>query len=302
MATATENVINNRLLEERRRTEATLDDNVFGTAAQSGSLQSQEGKRVGESLSYTGSEQGSEAYQLMIGPYRRFQRHIVTSGDYCPLRSKATARRLQVSSGWMDVPTLDELSITPEAAGFKPPVMYFHIDEGPELSRNLFGEDYQNIFASCYVDAIISPFDEIDEIAAAIGPSEIQKLEQLQRRDATQLKNRVEELSLITQEDPDSRVLSPDSVRIFRKFLEKNPTLSTPSLFVSDSGALRAMWSVSPREALTVLYQPDGTVEYVVFAPAVMRPTLLVDQAGSVEWQQLMPTLKLSCKLDWLFS
>lgn len=147
-----------------------------------------------------------------------------------------------------------------------------------------------------------SPFDSINLQAAESVQEEIDKVLELAKPDVQLLHARLSDLFKISKEEPKCRVISPASIRFFRNFLEKNSNINTPSLFLADSGAVRAQWNIAPNKALALLFQPSGIAEYVLFAPDRRRPSITGDHAGSASWQSVLPSLKRKSKIDWLFS
>lgn len=147
-----------------------------------------------------------------------------------------------------------------------------------------------------------SPFELIDLQAVELVQEEIDKILELARSDTQLLHSRLSDLLEFSKEEADCSIISPASVRFLRGFLDKNPNIITPSLFLADSGAIRAQWNVAPSKALALLFQPNGIAEYVLFAPDRRRPSITGDHAGSASWQSVLPSLRQSSTIAWLFS
>lgn len=173
-----------------------------------------------------------------------------------------------------------------EAAGFKSTIAYV------DLGSTDINED---------VEPSVSPFDTIDDKSSNSAQEEIDKLSMLPRPDAKRIHERLTSLFEYSQADPDIRVMSPGSVKNLRRFLQANPKISTPSLFLADSGSIRSQWTVDHRRALSILFHASGTAEYVLFAPDYRRPTVTADLAGTASWQTVMSSLKKVARLDWLY-
>lgn len=150
-------------------------------------------------------------------------------------------------------------------------------------------------------DLWISPFDCINSQASKGAENEISLLAELPRSDINRVRSRLTDLLEYSQEQMGIRVMSPESVRAFRQFLQQHPAILSPTLFLTDSGALRAQWTKDASHALSILFQPSGIAEYVLFAPDRRRPTVTIDQAGSASWQSVVPSLSGLAILDWLF-
>lgn len=151
-------------------------------------------------------------------------------------------------------------------------------------------------------DQWVSPFEIINVQASELVQEEIDKFLGLGRPDSQSLHVRLSDLFKISKEEPEYRVVSPASIRFLRNFLEKNSKINTPSLFLADSGAVRAQWNCAPNKALALLFQQDGAVDYVLFAPDRRRPSITGDHAGSTAWQSALPIFRRSSRTDWLFS
>lgn len=149
-------------------------------------------------------------------------------------------------------------------------------------------------------DFWISPFDSISYWDSLDATQAVEDVLSLSRHDAQEIHSRLSDLLESSSEEPDVRTLSPASIRTFTSFLEQNAELYSPALFQADSGALRAQWVVDSKNALTILFQPSGMAEYVLFAPDLRRPSITVDHAGSASWQSVIPSLKKIANLDWL--
>lgn len=151
------------------------------------------------------------------------------------------------------------------------------------------------------VDWDFSPFDVLDRRAEESVHDEIGLVADLDRSDAAAIYDRLTALLAISVDESEIRVLSPGSVRAYREFLSAYPNIKTPSLFLTDSGSLRAQWTYAKNQGLAVLFQPDGIAQYVVFAPDQRRPSITNDHAGRTSWQSLLPSLGQNSELDWLF-
>lgn len=173
-----------------------------------------------------------------------------------------------------------------EAAGVRDSITYF------DLSSTDVNEDLKSS---------ISPFDSIDDKSSISAQEEIDKILLLRRPDAKTIHVRLTSLFEYSQVEPEMRVMSPESVKSFRSFLQANQKISTPSIFLQDSGAIRSQWTVDHRKALSILFHASGSADYVLFAPDRRRPTLTVDLAGTASWQTVMSSLEKVAILDWLY-
>jgi hypothetical protein len=248
---------------------------------------------------------------LAILPQSDYSINLSGSGDELELRPSQNTWRILLRTGFNKI----AITAVPSESGID------DIRHHYPLSHDyLIDELYDRLlFASSSFDQVVadqififhdipndeelwkSPFDCINSQASQGAEREISLLAGLPRSDIAELKSRLTDLLEYSQEQPGIRVMSPESVRAFRQFLQEHPMVFSPTLFLADSGALRAQWTRDASHALSVLFQPSGIAEYVMFAPDRRRPSITVDNAGSASWQSVIPGLTKIARLDWLY-
>lgn len=149
---------------------------------------------------------------------------------------------------------------------------------------------------------IDSPFDYLDSENHKAAQQVIETVFSLPRSDCSSIHSRLSSLLDLSADEVDQRVLSASSLFYFVDFLRTYEKIGSPPIFMQESGEIRSEWRVSERHALAVEFISDGTVEFVLFAPNLRRPSKIVIQSGDrLAWQDLIPTLQQGADIKWLW-
>ena len=144
---------------------------------------------------------------------------------------------------------------------------------------------------------IDSPFDYLDSENYKAAQQVIETVFSLPRSDCSSIHSRLSSLLDLSADEVDQRVLSASSLFYFVDFLRTYEKIGSPLIFMQ-----RSEWRVSERHALAVEFISDGTVEFVLFAPNLRRPSKTVIQSGDrLAWQDLIPTLQQGADIKWLW-
>ena len=111
-------------------------------------------------------------------------------------------------------------------------------------------------------------------------------------------------IDVAIEEGPTQRALSPESVRMFVKFLRgallATPTLEYPDVMLSPSGNVRVQWRSAPNKHVAAEFYPDGEVRFVIFAPDSTRPDHTFRISGIASIDTFLSNAEPHGVMEWM--
>ncbi len=150
---------------------------------------------------------------------------------------------------------------------------------------------------------LVSPFDQLDERRK--DQEKVRELIAYVRFSlpvsfASKLAKRLKFLSEVAEEEaPDQLGLSPESLRMFIKFLVLSPNLECPGVVLSPSGNVRIQWRAALNKLFVAEFYRDGEVRFVIFRPDPKRPNHTIRLSGTASVESLLSTAEPHGVLEW---
>lgn len=147
------------------------------------------------------------------------------------------------------------------------------------------------------------PFDRLDELLD--DEEKVRELVRHIRRSlpapfARKLAKRLEGLVEIAKEEaPEQSEMSPESLRMFIRFLHVAPDFTYPDVMLTPSGNIWAQWRAAPNKHFSTEFYPDGEVRFVIFAPDVKRRDQTIRLSGIASVDTLLNAAEPHGVREW---
>lgn len=146
-----------------------------------------------------------------------------------------------------------------------------------------------------------SPFDDlIDVYHFAIRQAIDSIRRKAQISHASRIADRLAYLREAAEEEADETRPNPNSIRRFFEFLTLHKRLRYPDLSLTPDGEIYAQWRESADRQFSLVFLPDGTIHFVLFAPNKGKPDMVVRIHGVESYRTVLENLQLYGIQQWI--
>ncbi|MCH9049881.1 MAG: hypothetical protein IIA72_02175 [Proteobacteria bacterium] len=153
------------------------------------------------------------------------------------------------------------------------------------------------------ISPLVSPFDLLDERRE--DQEKVRDLVSYIRSSrrvsfARKLAGRLEILNEVAEEETFGQAgLSPESLRMFIKFLELASEFKYPGVVLSPAGNVRVQWRAASNKLFVAEFYPDGEVRFVIFRPDSSRLDRTSRFSGITSVESLLSEVEPHGVLEW---